>query len=304
MTEPTSVFHQDAHFWARAWEAARERSLGARRAARDEEEMVAAWNRRARRWARRTGSEAAHQRRREALAWLEQEGEGALRRCIRVLDIGAGPGNFAIPIAKIAAEVVAVEPAAAMLDLLKERASKENLSNIHYLACTWQQVDLEKERLTGGFDLVLASMTPGVRDAATLEKMMAASRGFCYYSGFAGSRLEPTDGELWRRIVGGEHRHWRGDVLPVFVYLYALGYRPRVRFMTVEMNEEIPVEEAVEELSDFFARHVEVTEEVKRIIRDYVAARAVGGFYRRSRRACHGLLLWRVDEKWTAGGMY
>lgn len=302
MTEPTSVFQQDAHFWARAWEAARERSLGARRAARDEEEMVAAWNRRAPRWARRTGSEAAHQRRREILAWLEQE--GALRRGIRVLDIGAGPGNFAIPIAKIAAEVVALEPAAAMLDLLKERAVKENLSNIHYLACTWQQVDLEKEGLTGGFDLVLASMTPGVRDAATLEKMMAASRGFCYYSGFAGGFPRTAEGELWQKIVGEAPRHLRGDILPVFVYLYALGYRPRVRFMTMEMNEEIPVEEAVAELSDFFARHEEVTEEVKRVIRDYVKSRAVDGFYRRSRRACHGLLLWRVDEKWTAGGMY
>lgn len=200
----------------------------------------------------------------------------------------------------MAAEVVAVEPATAMLALLKERAGRENLSNIHYPACTWQQVNLEKEGLTGRFDLVLASMTPGVRDAATLEKMMAASRGFCYYSGFAGPHLDVARRELWSQVVGGTPQQFGGDVLPVFIYLYSLGYRPLVRFSTLERVQEGTVEEAVEEFSEFFAAYVEVTQEVKGTIREYVTARAIDGCYRRSRQVCQGLLLWQVNEKWVA----
>ncbi len=42
---------------------------------------------------------------------------------------------------------------------------------------------------TNAFALVFASMSPGVQDPETLEKVMQASRNFCYRSTFSGDGI-------------------------------------------------------------------------------------------------------------------
>src|SRR5690606_41985940 len=48
----------------------------------------------------------------------------------RILDIGAGPGTLAIPLAGIAAHVTAVEPAAGMAEVMAEYAEEKGVSNL------------------------------------------------------------------------------------------------------------------------------------------------------------------------------
>src|SRR5674476_838636 len=49
----------------------------------------------------------------------------------RVLDIGAGPGTLAIPLAPWVMEITAIEPGEGMVAILKERMKKEGISLIH-----------------------------------------------------------------------------------------------------------------------------------------------------------------------------
>ncbi|MGQ9498657.1 MAG: class I SAM-dependent methyltransferase [Desulfotomaculales bacterium] len=130
-------------FWARAWEEAAKNAPTHRRRVRNDEEMIENWNRRAASFARGTSGAKGARRQEEVLALLRRE--GALRPGIRVLDIGAGPGNFALPLASVAGEMVAVEPAAGMLRILQERAACAGIKNIICLQRTWQEIDLEKE---------------------------------------------------------------------------------------------------------------------------------------------------------------
>jgi FkbM family methyltransferase len=65
----------------------------------------------------------------------------------RVLDIGAGPGNIAIPAAKIAARLTAVEPAPGMAAVLREQIALENMDNIHFINKKWDDVDTEELRV-------------------------------------------------------------------------------------------------------------------------------------------------------------
>lgn len=57
---------------------------------------------------------------------------------LTVLDIGSGPGTFSIPVAKLGAEVVAVDSSIYMFDALIDRIKKENLNNIKCHLSPWE----------------------------------------------------------------------------------------------------------------------------------------------------------------------
>lgn len=139
-------------------------------------------NRLAGRFARRAGQERTKKRVDRVLAWLEQQ--GILHSEMEVLDIGAGTGVFTVPLARRAARVTALEPAPEMLAALQKRVEAEGLANVYFLDREWEKVDPAAEGLAGRFDLVFASLTPGVRDIDTLMKMTACSRGWCFLCDF------------------------------------------------------------------------------------------------------------------------
>jgi ubiquinone/menaquinone biosynthesis C-methylase UbiE len=51
----------------------------------------------------------------------------------RVLDLGCGPGRVALPLARTAREVVALDPAAEMLDEARRLAADQGLANIRFV---------------------------------------------------------------------------------------------------------------------------------------------------------------------------
>ncbi len=59
------------------------------------------------------------------------------------VDIGCGPGYFALPLSKRVKKVYAVDIEREMLDKCKMRAEEENLSNIEYVLCTDEEIPLE-----------------------------------------------------------------------------------------------------------------------------------------------------------------
>jgi len=73
----------------------------------------------------------------------------------RVLDIGAGPGTLAIPLAPLVREVTAVEPGAGMVDVMKKRAEREGIRNITCVQKVWEDIDPATD-LAGPYDIVVA----------------------------------------------------------------------------------------------------------------------------------------------------
>ncbi|WP_419657191.1 uncharacterized protein Dvar_63280 [Desulfosarcina variabilis str. Montpellier] len=90
--------------------------------------------------------------------------------------------------------------------------------------------DAEKEGLACQFDLVFASMSPGVRDPETLKKAMQASRDFCYLNTFSGGSWRGCYNDLWQRITGQELESTSWDFIYPFTYVCSRGYRPFDRF--------------------------------------------------------------------------
>jgi SAM-dependent methyltransferase len=285
----------DSATWRRYWLEAKSRSPINRRERRGDSETMERWSDRAPSYAEHSESEASQARRGWILEWLE--GAGALQPGYRVLDIGAGPGNYAIPMAGKTAEVTAVEPARGMAAILERRIDAAGIGNIHIVEKTWEEVDLQVQGWKAAFDLVFASMSPGVSHPDMVEKMIDASRSFCYLSGWSGERWGKwglAQAELWPQIFGEELGDYPSDVLYPFGMVYASGYRPELRFVRPGVHLEMEEEQVIRELTDHFDRYVEVDDKIRRTIHTYVRARSRGGMFSQEYTTCQGFLLWSV----------
>jgi len=80
---------------------------------------------------RRTGEEAL-----DALLTIAEPGD-------RWLDIGAGAGRYALPLALRVAEVIAVEPSASMRNALRTGKAEHGLDNVRLVGARWPDALLE-----------------------------------------------------------------------------------------------------------------------------------------------------------------
>jgi SAM-dependent methyltransferase len=281
--------------WRRYWLEAKKRSPVNRRELAGEGAEIERWNARACGYAQHTDTEESRERHDRVLDWLERR--DALQAHFRVLDIGAGPGNYAVTLSSRVAEVVAVEPAASMAGILKQRIEKQSIGNVRIKQKTWEEVSLAAEGWQEAFDLVFASMCPGVGTPDTLTKMVEASKNFCFLSGWSGSRWGKwglSQSELWPRIFGEPLEDYPSDILYSFGLLYALGYRPELRFLRPQVHLELDPEEAIDGLAEHFSRYTRITPAIHETIGAYVGGNSRGGKFSQIYTTCQGFMIWQV----------
>ena len=106
----------------------------------------------------------------------------SVNRTTKVLDIGAGPGTLAIPLAGKVRDITAIEPGAGMITALREQADKEGIKNITCIQKRWEDVDPGHD-LSGPYDLVIASLSLTMYDIReAVQKMNMVSCGeVCLY---------------------------------------------------------------------------------------------------------------------------
>ena len=100
---------KNQQFWEDTWLLAIDQSQGKY----SSEDNVKRWDKRAAGFAKRTATPEALKRKEKILSMLTDA--GVLKPGVTILDIGAGPGSWAIPMAEAGAEVTAIEPSQGIL---------------------------------------------------------------------------------------------------------------------------------------------------------------------------------------------
>jgi SAM-dependent methyltransferase len=121
-----------------------------------------------------------------------------------VLDIGAGPGILAIPLARYIKKVTCVEPSSSMIDLLKKHISEEGLTNIEIFQSKWE--DFDKASIKK-HDVVIASyslLMRNIKDSLLKMEECANKEVILYW--FSGvTSWERLYLDLYRKICGSDY---------------------------------------------------------------------------------------------------
>lgn len=208
--------------------------------------------------------------------------EMALTPDSRVLDIGAGPGSLAIPLAERVAHVTAVEPAEGMMSVLKENLETYGIENINCVYKDWEAVGAEMD-LYGPYDVVFASYSLGMKDIrASIRKMVEVSSGYIYLYWFAGeTSWDMHSRKLWPSLHGYDYQQGpKVDVL--YNVLYDMGIYPNMEVFPFEHVQSFAsLDEAVENFKPHYAVTSEEQEEVLRNYLENVLEEESGVFVHR-----------------------
>jgi SAM-dependent methyltransferase len=192
-----------------------------------------------------------------------------LTTSLRVLDIGAGPGTLALPLAPLVNEITAVEPGKGMVDLLYENMRKEGIKNITCIQKRWEDVDISRDLATP-YEVVIASLSLTMEDIReSLAKMDAASSRYVYLFWFA-------DPPFWERVyldlwpeLHGETYHPGPKADCLFNVLYQMGIYPNVEMLPLQKEYRFSTRR---EMMGFFRnRFAAKTPGQKRVLDKYLA---------------------------------
>jgi len=187
----------------------------------------------------------------------------------RVLDIGAGPGTLALPLAPLVREVTAIEPGEGMISILNERASKEKIANITSLRKRWEDIDISQD-LHGMYDVVIASLSLTMSDIReALRKMNAVSTDYVYLFWFVDMPFwERMYADLWEPLH--KLRYYSGPKTDcLFNVLYQMGIYANVQMLPLRKEYRF---ESHDEMIEFFKNRFNArTPEQEKIVTHYIA---------------------------------
>lgn len=251
----------DIEYWKNKWsEAQLESSLAPGYQRKDNWEAF--WDRYAPRYARDN---------RERLPFFRQItnhlfGEGVFSEGSRVLDIGCGPGTFAIPLALQGAEVFGLDSAYKMLEVLQQEADFHGIGNrIYPLHNSWMALPETRE-----YDLIIGANTPAIKDYDSLMRMNRLSGNKCCLISFTGSYHSRFRRDIWQHMMEAPLMSRAFDIQYPFNILYLEGCYPNTRFFPFRWETRDPVEEVIEHYTEYFTLFGVQGEEAAGRIRDFV----------------------------------
>lgn len=163
----------------------------------------------------------------------------------RVLDIGAGTGNYTLPLAAAAQEVTALDVSEESLSVLMKRAEKAEMKNITLVRKPWEE--FSPDHL---FDLSFSAMCTAICSTEELERMEKMTKRTC-----AIVTVMPGSADSHRKaILNGLKVHpdgMIGDALTFYQVLYYLNRYPEVACKTVRYSTEISEERFIEQYQSY-----------------------------------------------------
>ena len=273
----------DAQFWAKAWDEYRQTANKHRP---DPKAWVEFWNSFAGRYAgHNDDNRQIHQEIIDNLTaqWPVQPGD-------TLLDIGCGPGTYALPLAAKGIKVTGLDTAGKMLSALQTQAGQAGLSEaITTLNADWNDLPPEP-----AYDVAFAAKSPAISDYSTLIKMTKVARKACCLIGFAGQHDLELRRQLWEQLRPEPAPKPSFDIIYPLNILYQEGYRPNLTFYSYSHSEQEPLDDLVAHYIRYFAMMGIAGTKAEGIISRFLQDQAVDGLCTEQSATTVGVMWWKV----------
>jgi len=250
------------------------------------------WDGRAERFSASADQDHRAKRLNRVLDLLSQK--GMLHENSSILDIGCGPGKFAVEMAKIGKEVIGIDVSSKMLAYAENKRLEEGLENLQFMKLDWGQVSLAELNWEKRFDLVFASMCPAINSQKALEKMISASRSCCYMSNFA-FRQESIFDTLAAQLAPARSLKQQGNaVYCCFNILWLSGYYPEVTYMDSQWERKFSYTEALEYYGAALPIPGGPSREQSELMKKYLQQCSANGIILEKVRAKFAFIYWKI----------
>ncbi len=206
--------------------------------------------------------------------------EGLLGEDDSVIDIGSGPGTFAVPFSGRCRSVLCVDGSEGML----RRIEDAGISNISTLR-------MDCRSLSSGYrrDVAFCSLCPPMNCPEGIDLMEALGGRRVYVS--SANREKGLEGEIWAAL-GKDYSYEGYDTDYPYRYLLSRGRDAEVRYFTQDCTVSETVEAAVDRFRSLISNYRTVGAEEERAIRDVVSGHAEDGMVVQRLVLRMGMLTW------------
>ena len=185
------------------------------------------------------------------------------------LDVGAGCGTLAIPLARAGKRVTALDSSAAMIDILREDIAKEGLNGVSPLLAKWEEAGLKPH------DAVVCANVPALLNEPekAIGRMAALARKYVFII----ENADPKADKFYYRelypLLFNRPFGERSDYFKTYSALHSMGVFANVEIIDYDFDQPFGnIEEAVEFWKEYIGI---VTEEHDRKLKNFLEKKLV-----------------------------
>ena len=206
--------------------------------------------------------------------------KGYLGKGDSLLDIGSGPGTFAVPFSGHCRSVLCVDSSAGMLRRIEEKG----IANISVMKADCMTLDSGCRR-----DVAFCSLCPPMNTPEGIDLMCRLGEKCIYVS--SANREKGLESEIWEAL--GEDYSYKGyDYDYPYRYLLSKGIDAKVEYFTQENETTETVAECLKRFASLVSRYRSVDEGCSAVIKRVVRGHSEDGIVRQRLSLRMGMLTW------------
>ena len=201
-----------------------------------------------------------------------------------VLDIGCGPGAFAIPFSDTAEKVYALDASRPMLDRLMKDCEKECVNNVVPVYADCREIPAELN-----CDLAFTSLCPPMNCPEALLEMERHGK-VCAYASSVNTEGN-IETEIWNAL-GKDYSYCGYNTSYPFAYLKSIGRDPELIVFSQDNVSVEPEGAAVKRYKAVISQYRPLTSGIEDVIADVVSGHSENGKVICASTMKIGLLIW------------
>jgi hypothetical protein len=210
---------------------------------------------------------------------------GILNSDRTMIDIGSGPGTFAIPISRYVQEITCLDSSPGMISRLENECLTNNVSNIKTKLEDWECYNAEKI-----YDLAFTSLCPPMNTPESIMKMEECAKEHCIYMSSMNDSSEMIS-RIWKGL--GKNYSYAGyNTKYPYDFLKAMGRSPKLRELSQDHTVDISLNEAIDNEVKHMSPFLETTDGAREIIAEIMSDYSEDSRLKINSKMKVGLLTW------------